>query len=186
MKNEVALHGNATTTPRNREYIQKSPKVERKLAKELGVSRDTIRRWKKKESAADGSHTPVNLQTTRDAATETVLVEQAFHFFKNDPGSVSPIQKENGGTRSVHSLQSRPVYHYRADRVRAHVFLCMLAYDVTFELRRRLAPLLYDDEQPATQGDPVAPAEPSESARDLTTRPPNPTMSRRRRCEWPA
>ncbi len=77
-------------------------------------------------------------------------VEQAFRFLKNDP------------------LQVRPVYHYRAGRVRAHVFLCMLAFDVSLELRRRLAPLLYDDEAPAAHSDPVAPAKPSESAQDKT------------------
>ena len=72
---KVDLHGNATTTPRIREYIQQSPKGERALAKELGLSRDTVRRWKKKGTTEDGSHVPENLQTTLDPATETVLVE---------------------------------------------------------------------------------------------------------------
>ena len=72
---KVDLHGNATTTPRLREYIQQSSKGERALAKELGLSRDTVRRWKKKETTEDGSHVPANLQTTLDPATEAVLVE---------------------------------------------------------------------------------------------------------------
>ena len=42
-------------------------------------------------------------------------------------------------------LQIRPIYHWRATRVRAHVFLCMLAYHVEWHLRARLAPMLYDD-----------------------------------------
>ena len=42
-------------------------------------------------------------------------------------------------------LQIRPIYHWLADRVRAHVFLCMLAYYVEWHLRARLAPMLYDD-----------------------------------------
>lgn len=42
-------------------------------------------------------------------------------------------------------LQIRPVYHWLADRVRAHVFLCMLAYYVEWHMRQRLAPMLYDD-----------------------------------------
>jgi Transposase DDE domain len=41
-------------------------------------------------------------------------------------------------------LQVRPVYHWLADRVRAHV-LCMLAYYLEWHMRRRLAPMLYDD-----------------------------------------
>lgn len=72
---KIHLHRNATTTPRQRTYIQQSGKGERALAKELGVSRDTVRRWKKKDSTTDGSHTPANLPTTLDPATETVLVE---------------------------------------------------------------------------------------------------------------
>src|ERR1700751_847141 len=42
-------------------------------------------------------------------------------------------------------LQIRPIYHWLADRVRAHVFLCMLAYYLEWHMRQRLAPLLYDD-----------------------------------------
>jgi transposase len=42
-------------------------------------------------------------------------------------------------------LQVRPVYHWLADRVRAHVFLCMLAYYVEWHMRQRLAPMLFDD-----------------------------------------
>ena len=42
-------------------------------------------------------------------------------------------------------LHVRPVHHWLADRVRAHVFLCMLAYYLEWHMRRKLAPLLYDD-----------------------------------------
>ncbi len=42
-------------------------------------------------------------------------------------------------------LQIRPVHHWLADRVRAHVFLCMLAYYLEWHMRQRLAPMLYDD-----------------------------------------
>ena len=43
------------------------------------------------------------------------------------------------------NLQIRPVYHWLAERVRAHVFLCMLAYYLEWHMRQRLAPMLYDD-----------------------------------------
>jgi hypothetical protein len=42
-------------------------------------------------------------------------------------------------------LQVRPIHHWLADRVRAHVFLCMLAYYIEWHMRQRLAPMLYDD-----------------------------------------
>jgi transposase len=71
-------------------------------------------------------------------------------------------------------LKIRPIYHRLADRVRAHVLLCMLAYYVELHLRRRLAPLLFDDEDPqaarALRSSPVAPARrsPSAQAKALT------------------
>ena len=64
--------------------------------------------------------------------------------------------------------KDRPIFHRTADHVRAHIFLCLLAYYVEWHMRRSLAPLLFDDEQlPADrkQRDPVAPAEPSVAAR---------------------
>ena len=44
-------------------------------------------------------------------------------------------------------LNVRPVFHYNESRVRAHVFLCMLAYYVEWHMRQRLKPMLFDDEQ---------------------------------------
>ena len=46
-------------------------------------------------------------------------------------------------------LKVRPIHHRLADRVRAHVFLCLLAYYVEWHMRKALAPLLFDDEDPA-------------------------------------
>jgi hypothetical protein len=43
-------------------------------------------------------------------------------------------------------LHVRPVYHWLADRVRAHVFLCMLAYYLEWHLRQCLAPISFDDD----------------------------------------
>jgi hypothetical protein len=42
-------------------------------------------------------------------------------------------------------LQVRPVHHWLANRVRAHVFLCMLAYYLEWHMRQRLASMLFDD-----------------------------------------
>ena len=46
-------------------------------------------------------------------------------------------------------LKVRPIHHHLADRVRAHVFLCMLAYYVEWHMRHALAPILFDDHDPA-------------------------------------
>ena len=64
-------------------------------------------------------------------------------------------------------IRVRPIYHRGDPRVRAHVFLCLLAYYVEWHMRRAWSPLLFDDEAlPANRKtrDPVAKAEPSSSA----------------------
>jgi len=61
-------------------------------------------------------------------------------------------------------LRVRPIYHRTEPRVRAHFFLCLLAYYVEWHLRAALRPLLFEDEQlPQNRltRDPVAPAQPS-------------------------
>src|SRR2546422_5521270 len=55
-------------------------------------------------------------------------------------------------------LEIRPIGHRLEDRVRAHVFLCMLAYYLEWHLREAWAELLFKDDQPPTQPDPVAKA----------------------------
>lgn len=55
---EIKLHANATTTPRIRRYLQQSDKSDRELAKELGISVTTVRRWRNREQVADRHTTP--------------------------------------------------------------------------------------------------------------------------------
>jgi len=66
-------------------------------------------------------------------------------------------------------LEIRPIRHWTAQHVRAHVFLCMLAYHVEWHLRDALAPLLFHDtDLEAARGErtsPVAKTEPSEAAK---------------------
>jgi transposase len=65
-------------------------------------------------------------------------------------------------------LLVRPIHHRTADRVRAHIFLCMLAFYVEWHLRQAWEPLLFEDEELAVdrqRRDPVLPAQPSPSAR---------------------
>jgi transposase len=69
-------------------------------------------------------------------------------------------------------LRIRPIHHRGEERVRAHIFLCLLAYYVEWHMRQALSSLLFDDETlpiERKQRDPVAPAEPSVSARRKKT-----------------
>ena len=75
------------------------------------------------------------------------------------------------GFRDIKSgdLDVRPIHHRRAHRVRAHVFLCMLAYYVIWRMKRDLAPMLFKDDDPAAaaaeRSSPVAKAKVSPAAR---------------------
>lgn len=65
-------------------------------------------------------------------------------------------------------LKVRPIHHRLADRVRSHVFLCMLAFYVEWHMRKLLAPILFDDDDrpsaQATRPSVVAPAQRSPKA----------------------
>ncbi len=54
-------------------------------------------------------------------------------------------------------LQVRPIFHYRERRVRAHLFLCLLAAYVQWHMEKALAPLLFREEESHAREDPVAP-----------------------------
>lgn len=75
-------------------------------------------------------------------------VEAAFRALKSD------------------DLQIRPIYHHTEERVRAHLFLCMLAYYVKWHMSEAWRGLLFADEDQdrLAQRDPVAPATRSEAA----------------------
>jgi transposase len=62
-------------------------------------------------------------------------------------------------------LEIRPIRHRLEHRVRAHAFLCLLAYYLEWHLRKAWAPLLFTDEQPPLTRDPVAKAERSPEAK---------------------
>ncbi len=63
-------------------------------------------------------------------------------------------------------LKVRPIRHRLEERVRAHIFLCMLAYYVEWHMREAWRPLLFSDEDQAAKQtrDPVAPAKRSAAA----------------------
>lgn len=66
-------------------------------------------------------------------------------------------------------LRVRPIYHHTEDHVRAHIFLCLLAYYVEWHLRAAWAPLLFQDEelpQARRTRDAVAPAQSSAKAKN--------------------
>jgi len=86
--------------------------------------------------------------------------------------SLSRVERAFRTMKSV-DLKIRPIHHRLADRVRAHILLCMLAYYVEWHMREAWAPLLFTDEDQAAKltRDPVAPATRSAKAlRKVQTR----------------
>jgi len=116
------------------------------------INRDKV----KKEAALDGIYiVRTSLSKDRMDADETVRsykllsqAERAFRSFKTV------------------DLMVRPIRHRLEDRVRAHIFLCMLAYYVQWHMMEAWRPLLYGDEDQKAKDlrDPVAPAKRSDSA----------------------
>lgn len=92
---------------------------------------------------------------------EQLAPEEAVRLYK----SLSHVERDFRTMKSA-DIDVRPIFHRRADRVRAHVLLCMLALYVRKELEKRLAPMLYVDEERASNPEnPVRPAVKSAKAK---------------------
>ena len=89
---------------------------------------------------------------------DKLSAEEAVGAYK----SLAQVERAFRTMKGV-DLQIRPIHHWLGDRVRAHVFLCMLAYSVEFHMRRALAPMLFTEHAPEARERKsiVAPAEPS-------------------------
>ncbi|HEX8896767.1 MAG TPA: IS1634 family transposase [Terriglobales bacterium] len=62
---------------------------------------------------------------------------------------LSEVEKAFRSLKSV-DLKIRPIHHHLAERVKAHIFLCVLSYYVEWHMRQALAPMLFDDDDPET------------------------------------
>ena len=95
---------------------------------------------------------------------EALSAEQSVEAYK----SLSTVERAFRTIKTV-DLKVRPIHHRLEDRVRCHIFLCMLAYYVEWHMRRDLAPLLFDDHDRAAAKAQrlsiVAPAQRSPAAR---------------------
>ena len=134
-------------------------KVGKHFVREVGEGSFSYRRDQAKidaEAALDGLYV-----IRSNVAPERLSEQDLVRSYK----LLSGVERAFRTMKSV-DLQVRPVHHRLADRVRAHIFICLLAYYVRWHLERSWASLLYRDEQPPVLEDPVAPAERSASARE--------------------
>lgn len=112
-----------------------------------------------REEALDGIYV---IRTSEPA--ERLAPEEVVRSYKR----LTQVERAFRSLKGI-DLQLRPIHHRLPDRVRAHVFLCMLAYYVERHMRRSLAPLLFEDEelpQVRATRDAVKPAKVSASAKE--------------------
>lgn len=136
-KHKMAKHFALTITDSSFSYARR----EEKIAAEASIDGIYVVRTSSKEEGMQAADIVERYKSLS-------LVENAFRSIKTV------------------DLKVRPIHHRNADRVRSHVFLCMLAYYVEWHMRSVLKPVLFDAEEPSTTRlDPVAPKKPSPSAK---------------------
>lgn len=91
------------------------------------------------ETALDGIYV---IRTSVPA--QALAAEATVRAYKR----LSTVERAFRSFKSIDHLV-HPIHHRLADRVRAHVFLCMLAYYVEWHMRRALASMLFEDDDPA-------------------------------------
>jgi transposase len=105
----------------------------------------------KREAELDGIYV---IRTSEPA--ERIGAADAVRGYKN----LAQVERAFRCIKGI-DARVRPIFHHTPDHVRAHIFLCMLAYYVDWHIRQAWAPLLFADESlPQTRltRDPVAPA----------------------------
>src|SRR5262249_35566279 len=105
------------------------------------------------EAALDGIY--VLRTSVPDSELEAPEIVRAYKQLKEDERAFRTLKAP---------LELRPTPHRLEDRVKAHVFLCTLAYYLAWHLRQAWKPLLFDDEHPPPAADPVAKAKRSAQA----------------------
>ncbi len=116
------------------------------------------------EAALDGIYVVrTNLPTAQSDAAATVRAYKSLSGVEHAFRSIKTIDPD-----------LPPVFHWTAPRVRAHVLLCMLACYLEWNMRQRLAPMLFDEHDPAARGaqraSPAAKAKPSPAAQRKAAR----------------
>jgi len=125
---------------------------------------DGVFRWQRDEESIEREAALDGIYVIRTSEPKKRLsAEDTVRCYKN-------LGQVEQGFRCLKGIdiRVRPIHHRQDPRVRAHVFLCLLAYYVEWHMRRALSSLLFDDEELTANRktrDPVAKAEPSRSAR---------------------
>jgi len=136
-----------------------------KMAKhfELTIA-DGVFRWARRQDSIERETQLDGIYVVRTSEPmDRMSAEDTVRRYK----SLAQVERAFRSLKGV-DLRIRPIFHRTEDHVRAHIFLCMLAYYVEWHMRQALSPLLFQDEQLSQDRmhrDPVAPAEASALAK---------------------
>jgi hypothetical protein len=115
-----------------------------------------------REEALDGIYV---IRTSE--SVERLSAEDTVRSYKN----LAQVERAFRSFKGI-DLLIRPIWHHTEEHVRAHIFICMLAYYVEWHMRKALSPLLFEDEEldeNRKKRDPVKSAKVSESAKKKKT-----------------
>ncbi len=136
---------------------------------ELTIADDRFAFARKREQIAQEAALEGLYAVRTSLPEETLADNTAVKTYK----SLAMVERAFRCLKTV-DLHVRPIYHWLEDRVRAHVFLCMLAYYVEWHMRERLAPMLYT----TTTRPPPRPCARARSPRRGAPPPPSPRAPR--------
>jgi len=109
---------------------------------ELRIGDDTFSYHRREDSIANEAALDGLYVIRTSLPNETMPADRTVSTYK----SLSQVEQAFRSLKTV-DLQVRPIYHWKDGRIRAHVFMCMLAYYVEWHLRAALAELLFDDHE---------------------------------------
>jgi transposase len=156
---------------RQRQPLKDASQINFRIGKELGPLKVAkYFRWELRSEGlvVEGDEKRIQADATLDGVyvlrtsvnLEHSTTDQTVLAYKR----LARVERAFRSSKSV-DLHVRPIHHRLADRVKAHVLICMLAYYVEWHMRRKLAPILFDDEQPGQRnGSAVSPAQRSAAA----------------------
>jgi hypothetical protein len=182
---EKKLQEIAAATQRKRQPVRGAEKISYLVGKALASSKvEKYFHWTAGAAALQWERDTKRIE--RDAALDGIYVlrtsvpaerldrDQTVLAYKR----LAVVERAFRSLKSV-DLKVRPIHHRVSDRVRAHVFIAMLAYYVEWHMRRALAPVLFEDElHGGPRSSPVAPAVRSDKAKDKA-------RTKRTTDDWP-
>jgi transposase len=153
---EAQLAKIASATSRQRNRLQEKATIALRVGKVLGQYKvgkhfhleitDSTFRYSRNQKSIDTESMLDGLYVVRTrVAKETLGTDDAVLAYKR----LAQVERAFRSMKTV-DLKVRPIHHRLAERVRAHVFLCMLAYYVEWHMREKLASILFDDDDKPT------------------------------------